>query len=150
MAALAGVLGRSFAEVLQPATQAQGAAASLQCVCAIRQEWSVNSEGALGWPSLPFIESHDTRFMHLHPWRACLHLMLLPSPAPAQNEGPFRDSSLVIHPKIPGMHPVCPEDHYMWAYARFLLYLDETDPAELNGPESYVKQRRPVGTIRHA
>eukprot|EP00913_Durusdinium_trenchii_P025484 g23922.t1 len=29
------------------------------------------------------------------------------------------------------------KDHYMWAYARFLLYLDETDPAELNGPESY-------------
>ena len=27
----------------------------------------------------------------------------------------------------------------MWAYARFLLYLEETDPAELNGPESYVK-----------
>ncbi|CAK9096851.1 4 [Durusdinium trenchii] len=33
------------------------------------------------------------------------------------------------------------KDHYMWAYARFLLYLDETDPAELNGPESYVKQQ---------
>lgn len=29
----------------------------------------------------------------------------------------------------------------MWAYARFLLYLEETDPAELNGPESYVKQQ---------
>ena len=28
----------------------------------------------------------------------------------------------------------------MWAYARFLLYLEETDPAELNGPESYVKR----------
>ena len=31
------------------------------------------------------------------------------------------------------------QEHYMWAYARFLLYLEETDPAELNGPESYVK-----------
>eukprot|EP00439_Symbiodinium_sp_Y106_P032868 s1697_g3.t3 len=33
------------------------------------------------------------------------------------------------------------KEHYMWAYARFLLYLEETDPAELNGPESYVKQQ---------
>jgi len=33
------------------------------------------------------------------------------------------------------------KDHYMWAYARFLLYLDETDPSDLNGPESYVKQK---------
>ncbi|CAE8613787.1 unnamed protein product [Polarella glacialis] len=33
------------------------------------------------------------------------------------------------------------QDHYMWAYARFLLYLDETDPSDLNGPESYVKQK---------
>jgi len=32
------------------------------------------------------------------------------------------------------------EDHYMWAYARFLLYLECTDKADLNGPESYVKK----------
>merc|ERR1711924_555822 len=31
------------------------------------------------------------------------------------------------------------EDHYMWAYARFLLYLEETDNNMLTGPESYVK-----------
>ena len=36
--------------------------------------------------------------------------------------------------------PILQQDHYMWAYARFLLYLEETDPAELNGPESYVKR----------
>lgn len=30
------------------------------------------------------------------------------------------------------------EDHYMWAYARFLLYLDTCEKSELNGPESYV------------
>eukprot|EP00933_Yihiella_yeosuensis_P029935 TRINITY_DN2358_c0_g1_i1.p1 TRINITY_DN2358_c0_g1~~TRINITY_DN2358_c0_g1_i1.p1 ORF type:complete len:937 (+),score=183.81 TRINITY_DN2358_c0_g1_i1:206-2812(+) len=32
------------------------------------------------------------------------------------------------------------KDHYMWAYARFLLYLEETDPSDLNGPESHVKK----------
>jgi len=32
------------------------------------------------------------------------------------------------------------EDHYMWAYARFLLYLESTDKSDLNGPESYVKK----------
>jgi len=32
------------------------------------------------------------------------------------------------------------EDHYMWAYARFLLFLDQEDPSSLAGPESYVKQ----------
>jgi len=32
------------------------------------------------------------------------------------------------------------EDHYMWSYARFLLYLEVTDKSELNGPESYVKK----------
>lgn len=31
--------------------------------------------------------------------------------------------------------------HYMWAYARFLLYLDESEDSELNGPESYVKSQ---------
>merc|ERR1712087_612051 len=30
------------------------------------------------------------------------------------------------------------QDHYMWAYARFLLYLKETDRTNLTGPESYV------------
>jgi hypothetical protein len=29
-------------------------------------------------------------------------------------------------------------DHYMWSYARFLLYLDCTDNANLSGPESQV------------
>merc|ERR1711972_1268291 len=33
------------------------------------------------------------------------------------------------------------EDHYMWAYARFLLYLDQVDPSDLTGPESFVKQK---------
>ena len=33
-------------------------------------------------------------------------------------------------------------DHYMWAYARFLLYLDETDPSNLTGPESYIQKMR--------
>eukprot|EP00812_Abedinium_dasypus_P000159 NODE_101_length_2126_cov_516.460647.p1 GENE.NODE_101_length_2126_cov_516.460647~~NODE_101_length_2126_cov_516.460647.p1 ORF type:complete len:635 (+),score=274.27 NODE_101_length_2126_cov_516.460647:42-1946(+) len=32
-------------------------------------------------------------------------------------------------------------DHYMWSYARFLLYLEEINPAMLSGPESYVKQK---------
>ena len=36
----------------------------------------------------------------------------------------------------------------MWAYARFLLYLEETDPAELNGPESYVKPESQTGSKR--
>merc|ERR1712039_593723 len=29
-------------------------------------------------------------------------------------------------------------DHYMWSYARFLLYLDSTDNSQLSGPESDV------------
>eukprot|EP00445_Apocalathium_hangoei_P042780 CAMPEP_0203977310 /NCGR_PEP_ID=MMETSP0359-20131031/101550_1 /ASSEMBLY_ACC=CAM_ASM_000338 /TAXON_ID=268821 /ORGANISM="Scrippsiella Hangoei, Strain SHTV-5" /LENGTH=422 /DNA_ID=CAMNT_0050915519 /DNA_START=107 /DNA_END=1375 /DNA_ORIENTATION=+ len=33
------------------------------------------------------------------------------------------------------------QDHYMWAYARFLLYLDQEDPSNLTGPESFVKQK---------
>jgi len=32
-------------------------------------------------------------------------------------------------------------DHYMWAYARFLLYLEEIDQSTLTGPETHVKQR---------
>merc|ERR1711907_327977 len=32
------------------------------------------------------------------------------------------------------------EDHYMWAYARFLLYLESTENSNLNGPESYVRK----------
>jgi len=31
-------------------------------------------------------------------------------------------------------------DHYMWSYARFLLYLSSTDNSLLNGPESYVRK----------
>jgi len=30
------------------------------------------------------------------------------------------------------------EDHYMWSYARFLLYFETTENSSLNGPESYV------------
>jgi len=33
------------------------------------------------------------------------------------------------------------QDHYMWSYARFLLYLSDTSPSNLSGPESYVKQK---------
>jgi len=33
------------------------------------------------------------------------------------------------------------QDHYMWAYARFLLYIQEQDPSNLTGPESFVKQK---------
>merc|ERR1712194_328649 len=33
------------------------------------------------------------------------------------------------------------QDHYMWGYARFLLYLDQQDPSNLTGPESFVKQK---------
>mmetsp|Transcript_43449 Transcript_43449/g.123123 ORF Transcript_43449/g.123123 Transcript_43449/m.123123 type:complete len:225 (-) Transcript_43449:1921-2595(-) len=33
------------------------------------------------------------------------------------------------------------EDHYMWAYARFLLYLHQTSAADLTGPESYIKEQ---------
>eukprot|EP00928_Gymnodinium_smaydae_P073705 TRINITY_DN5685_c0_g2_i2.p1 TRINITY_DN5685_c0_g2~~TRINITY_DN5685_c0_g2_i2.p1 ORF type:complete len:2031 (+),score=578.31 TRINITY_DN5685_c0_g2_i2:833-6094(+) len=33
------------------------------------------------------------------------------------------------------------EDHYMWQYARFLLYLAETPDNELTGPEDYVKAK---------
>jgi len=32
------------------------------------------------------------------------------------------------------------EDHYMWSYARFLLYLEDEDKSNLTGPESYVKK----------
>merc|ERR1719160_2054864 len=31
-------------------------------------------------------------------------------------------------------------EHFMWAYARFLLYLEETDESLFTGPESYVKK----------
>jgi hypothetical protein len=31
------------------------------------------------------------------------------------------------------------QEHYMWSYARFLMYLSESDDSELNGPESFVK-----------
>lgn len=31
------------------------------------------------------------------------------------------------------------KDHYMWAYARFLLHLKETERTNLTGPESYVQ-----------
>merc|ERR1711862_1038899 len=33
------------------------------------------------------------------------------------------------------------EDHYQWAYARFLLHLEESEDSNLTGPESYVKQK---------
>lgn len=32
-------------------------------------------------------------------------------------------------------------DHYMWAYARFLLTLNQQDPSDLTGPESFVKRK---------
>eukprot|EP00927_Polykrikos_kofoidii_P076835 TRINITY_DN73860_c0_g1_i1.p1 TRINITY_DN73860_c0_g1~~TRINITY_DN73860_c0_g1_i1.p1 ORF type:complete len:1051 (-),score=212.36 TRINITY_DN73860_c0_g1_i1:79-3231(-) len=32
------------------------------------------------------------------------------------------------------------EDHYMWSYARFLLYIEETGNQELSGPEDFVKE----------
>lgn len=31
------------------------------------------------------------------------------------------------------------QDHYMWSYCRFLMYLSESDDSDLNGPESFVK-----------
>eukprot|EP00928_Gymnodinium_smaydae_P003689 TRINITY_DN11302_c0_g2_i3.p1 TRINITY_DN11302_c0_g2~~TRINITY_DN11302_c0_g2_i3.p1 ORF type:complete len:421 (-),score=64.88 TRINITY_DN11302_c0_g2_i3:386-1648(-) len=33
------------------------------------------------------------------------------------------------------------QDHYMWSYARFLMYVRETQESDLNGPESYVKAK---------
>ncbi|CAE8725672.1 unnamed protein product [Polarella glacialis] len=33
------------------------------------------------------------------------------------------------------------QEHYMWSYARFLMYLEATKGAELNGPESWVKEK---------
>jgi len=33
------------------------------------------------------------------------------------------------------------QDHYMWSYARFLMYLKEAPDSTLNGPESYVKEK---------
>jgi len=32
-------------------------------------------------------------------------------------------------------------DHNMWSYARFLLHLEEAQGSELNGPESYVREK---------
>jgi inositol 1,4,5-triphosphate receptor type 1/inositol 1,4,5-triphosphate receptor type 3 len=31
------------------------------------------------------------------------------------------------------------QEHYMWSYCRFLMYLSESEDSSLNGPESYVK-----------
>jgi len=31
------------------------------------------------------------------------------------------------------------QEHYMWSYCRFLMYLSESEDSELNGPESFVK-----------
>lgn len=31
------------------------------------------------------------------------------------------------------------QEHYMWSYARFLMYLQECKASDLNGPESFVK-----------
>jgi len=31
------------------------------------------------------------------------------------------------------------QEHYMWSYCRFLMYLSESDDSDLNGPESFVK-----------
>lgn len=31
------------------------------------------------------------------------------------------------------------QEHYMWSYARFLMYLSEAEDSDLNGPESFVK-----------
>lgn len=33
------------------------------------------------------------------------------------------------------------QEHYMWSYARFLMYLKQSKDSELNGPESYVKDK---------
>lgn len=33
------------------------------------------------------------------------------------------------------------QEHYMWSYARFLMYLTDQEESELNGPESYVKMQ---------
>ncbi|CAK9028783.1 4 [Durusdinium trenchii] len=33
------------------------------------------------------------------------------------------------------------QEHYMWSYARFLMYLKQAKDSDLNGPESYVKDR---------
>ena len=39
------------------------------------------------------------------------------------------------------------QEHYMWSYARFLMYLKQSKDSDLNGPESFVKTKvsRQVG-----